>query len=257
MGLRDVNRFFCENKTYEIPVPNPGVTSVVSPEASGCDYENCPPTIENGKVIIRDLCMTQKMHNEAEAGIGRKCVNGNIIEKQPKDRAICMMGARKYQDPKLRKIAQELGLRGLDDNEFSLYIGDVFSSEIHGEFPITTYGTVLGRDKITVKTGLNDKLTRLILAHEYVHYRDFKENLTDKFFSNEKEPDRKLVSELREIYNKSAKLQSKLNNDSYKDTTSIDSEYLAYSCTELKDEELTPYVVEVCNKIIDRKKLIN
>lgn len=255
IGLRNPSKFLCENKTYEIPISNPGVTSFVAPEEGGCDYENCPPKITNGKVVIKDLCMTEKLRNKAEAGIGRKCINGDIVEKQPKGRAVCMMGAKKYQDPKLRKIAQELGLQGLNDNEFYLYIGDVFSREVGGEMK-DTYGTVLLQDKIAVKAGLDDKLTRLVLAHEYVHYRDFKENLTDKFFRNEKEPDHRLLSELSMVYNKSTKLQSLLAKDVYKNSTVINSEYLAYSCTELNDEELTPYVIEICNKIIDRKKLI-
>lgn len=103
-----------------------------------------------------------------------------------------------------------------------------------------SYGT------LTVKQGLDTEEEKVVTAHEYLHHIWFSEL--------DEQAQRELTSQLMTLYGQDDWFKTRVAT--YSDTNMlIPTELFSFYCTESSDQYLTPYVIEQCNKYINRGTL--
>jgi hypothetical protein len=103
-----------------------------------------------------------------------------------------------------------------------------------------SYGT------LTVKQGLDVEEEKVVTAHEYLHHIWFSEL--------DEQTQRELTSQLMTLYGQDDWFKTRVAT--YSDTNMlIPTELFSFYCTESSDQYLTPYVIEQCNKYINRGTL--
>lgn len=103
-----------------------------------------------------------------------------------------------------------------------------------------SYGT------LTVKQGLDVEEEKVVTAHEYLHHIWFSEL--------DEQTQRELTSQLMTLYGQDDWFKTRVAT--YSDTNMlIPTELFSFYCTESSDQYLTPYVIEQCNKYINRGAL--
>jgi len=104
-----------------------------------------------------------------------------------------------------------------------------------------SYGT------INVKSGLDAQTEKGVVAHEYLHHI-WEAQLDDTTLHD-------LTSQLMTLYGKDTWMQSR--TDFYSDTNYLlPTELFAFYCTEVGDSHLSQYVIDTCNKYINRSVLV-
>lgn len=105
-----------------------------------------------------------------------------------------------------------------------------------------SYGTM------TIKQGLDAEEEKVVVAHEYLHHIWFSELEHDQVAV------RDLTSQLMTLYGQDEWFKTRVAT--YSDTNMlIPTELFSFYCTESSDQYLTPYVIEQCNKYINRSTL--
>lgn len=99
---------------------------------------------------------------------------------------------------------------------------------------------------LTVKQGIVGHQLDVTVAHEYLHHIWFKA-LDDGTKV-------KLTSDLIAIYGKDPAMQERVKSYAEKQTLQS-TELFSYYCTEVADQHLSQYVLDTCNKYIDRSVL--
>ena len=160
--------------------------------------------------------------------------NFTKVLKQPIP-SIIKIGIKKFKDPELFQMAINAGVRDLTEKEpVSMYYVDNYKDQwVGGEYD--NY-----KKAITFKKGSPVNT----LVHEYLHYVWYRDKLDN---------DLKLVGELTTFYKNSPTLQFRMKD--YTSEMTKPTEFFSYGCTEFANRHLTPYIVEKCNKYIDRSKL--
>lgn len=99
---------------------------------------------------------------------------------------------------------------------------------------------------MTVKQGLDPEEEKIVVAHEYLHH----------VWEAELDPVtlHDLTSQLMTLYGKDDWFKTRVAT--YSDTNMLlPTELFAFYCTESSDQYLTPYVIDECNKHINRDAL--
>lgn len=98
--------------------------------------------------------------------------------------------------------------------------------------------------EIYISDKMKDSDLDAIIAHEFLHV----------VYKNDRlEKNQTLSDELRKNYNNNPQLQKSLQ--SYNSTEHAEESF-SYLCTEHSDSKLTEYVLNLCNKYINRDKLV-
>lgn len=99
---------------------------------------------------------------------------------------------------------------------------------------------------MTIKQGLNLEEEKVVVAHEYLHHVWEAELDTQTLHD--------LTSQLMTLYGKDDWFKTRVAT--YSDTNMLlPTELFAFYCTESSDQYLTPYVIDACNKYINRNTL--
>ena len=107
-----------------------------------------------------------------------------------------------------------------------------------------------GEATIYVNSDTELSYQKTIVAHEYLHYVWYKQNLDD---------DRQLTSALTHLYGRSPHLQQRMNEGTehqYLNSGGLQpTEFFAFGCTEISDIQLGQYIAGWCNRFIDTSAL--
>lgn len=102
---------------------------------------------------------------------------------------------------------------------------------------------------IKMNRGVRSEVFNTVLAHEYLHYVWFSENL---------DSDSRLTSELIALYGRYPEFQQRIdgNHGHYKQSGTLQpTEFFSYGCTEISNAKLGAYISEKCKQYIDTDKL--
>lgn len=149
---------------------------------------------------------------------------------------------RTGQDKHLLQVADDLGLKHI--RKTSLSYGET-GENVHGTYTHEGYGAKDGYP-IKISRGLSQDKERTVLAHEYIHY------IYNNSYAYSK--DQRLFMGLLNMYATNKGFQNRMRPYADENEMTID-ELLAVSCTEIPDRDMDKYVLEWCQKWINRSKL--
>ena len=155
----------------------------------------------------------------------------NFYDKYSRTRNFSGILKPDRQDQKLVEVGKSIGLKYID--AVSVYYSDNTNTEDFKD-PDGTYDDI--KHEIVIRKGLSDSAEKELLAHEYLHFMWYEpETLLYR--------DVYLANDLMAVYENNEKLKNQL--EIYKKHNRVSTtELLSYSCTILRDDELTPYLVQ-------------
>lgn len=154
------------------------------------------------------------------------------------------------QDKQLMRVVSVIGgdAEKLKDVSVS-YVNDYkngFEGQSGEYVPYTDQEGNFSYGTITVKKGLNSEEEKVLVAHEYLHHI-WETQIDPKTLHD-------LTSQLMTLYGKDDSFQNRVTT--YSDTNMLlPTELFAYYCTESSDQYLSQYVLNQCNKYINRNVL--
>ena len=153
---------------------------------------------------------------------------------------------RTGQPEDLLKMADEIGLKHIRKTNLA-YVDDLNSStfEVGGVYDNGDYNSPDGR-AIRIRKDWDNTTKRTILAHEYLHYIWFNSAALQNDF--------KLEQRLVHMYDSIPWLRDRLSQ--YRNNKIVSrTELFSYACTEISDSYMDEYVLQQCNKWVNRSKL--
>ena len=155
------------------------------------------------------------------------------------------------KDPAIAAVLQQVGASDVQLIDYQYVDGynDPAFPDKEGEYQsfinTATGGFVYG--KLTLKRGMTPENERIIAAHEYLHHVWFK--LLDK------DTKENLTAHLIGMYGNDGEMHKRVQ-DYVKNGTLYPTELFSYYCTESSNGYLTQYVLDQCNKYINRSTLV-
>ena len=139
------------------------------------------------------------------------------------------------------------GNEELLDNVSIKYVDKYKDENQNGEYaPVLNSDGTFSYGMITIKEGIDPTYEKTVIAHEYLHH--VWQAQLDQMTLHD------LTSQLMTLYGKDHWMQNR--TDWYSDTNSlVPTELFSFYCTEASDKYLSQYVLDTCNKYIDRSKL--
>lgn len=139
------------------------------------------------------------------------------------------------------------GKEELLDNVSIKYVDKYKDKSQNGEYaPVLNSDSTFSYGMITIKEGIDPTYEKTVIAHEYLHHV-WQAQLDHMTLHD-------LTSQLMTLYGKDPWMQNR--TDWYSDTNSlVPTELFSFYCTEASDKYLSQYVLDACNKYIDRSKL--
>ncbi len=200
----------------------------------------------NEQVIYDSDVLEGNITRVQDKALGTRQVCWSYREKKNFDKvikpatpSIIRVGTKKFKEPELLALTQSAGIRQpLDKEPVTIYYVDNYT-----DFVWASGQYSFAKKAITVKRSARLEEQKTILAHEYLHYVWYRDDL---------EKDTRLTSELTNFYNNNPDLKERMAK--YTPEMTKPTEFFSYGCTEWSDGYLTPYIVEKCNKYIDRSK---
>lgn len=154
------------------------------------------------------------------------------------------------QDSQLMNVVSAIGGDPAKLNNVSVNYVDGYPNGFEGQSgeytPYDDYDGNFSHGTITIKKGLDANEEKVLVAHEYLHH--IWETQTDDKSLHD------LTSQLMTLYGKDSDFQNRVTT--YSDTNMLlPTELFAYYCTESSDQYLSKYVLDECNKYINRAVL--
>lgn len=175
-----------------------------------------------------------KFVEQAEAG-----ASDEWFEKNAKTRT--------GQPEDLLRMADDIGLKHIRKTNLAYADNLSFGTfEAAGTYNNGDYGDPDGRT-IRISKDWDDTTKRTILAHEYLHYIWFNSAVLQNDF--------KLEQRLMHMYDNIPWLRDRLSQ--YRSNKIVSrTELFSYVCTEVSDGHMDEYVLQQCNKWLNRSKLV-
>lgn len=150
------------------------------------------------------------------------------------------------QDPEIVSLLSSVGAKGdYSDLELTWSNGDM-EKDCGWADASGCYRGQGESHRLVLKRADNQAWLRVAVAHEFLHYIWYKNNLKD---------DQMLNSHLIDFYGKNPPFQNRINTH-YVDSGSLNaSEFFSYGCTEVSDVRLGGYIANRCNEFIDTSTL--
>lgn len=152
------------------------------------------------------------------------------------------------RDENVAAVIYQIGGKDNFLEEVSMkYVDGYENAATNGQYtPVINADGTLSYALITVKTGIDPAYERTVVAHEYLHHI-WQSQLDQNTLHN-------LTSQLMTLYGKDSWMQDRTNW--YSDTNAlVPTELFSFYCTEASDKYLSQYVLDTCNKYIDRSVL--
>lgn len=165
--------------------------------------------------------------------------HGGETDKWFEDNGLLRTG----QDERLLAIADELGLKHI--RRTNLKYGDQ-PIHIRGTYNNSGYGSKEGGHPIIIQRGLSSDQEKTTLAHEYLHYIYLNSSHAIK--------DTRLSDGVLNMYANNQFFKYRMVPYAEKGQMAI-TELLSVACTEIPYRNMDRYVLDWCNKWIDRSKI--
>lgn len=152
------------------------------------------------------------------------------------------------RDDKIVAILHSVGGKDeLIDNVSIEYIDSYNNATTNGEYqPVVSSDGNFSYGTITVKKGIDPTYEKTVVAHEYLHHI-WQTQLDQQTLHD-------LTSQLMTLYGNDSWIKDRTNW--YSDTNMLlPTELFSFYCTEVADQYLSQYVLDTCNKYIDRSAL--
>lgn len=135
----------------------------------------------------------------------------------------------------------------LIDNVSIKYVDSYNNATTNGEYqPVVNSDGTFSYGTITVKKGIDPTYEKTVVAHEYLHHI-WQSQLDQQTLHD-------LTSQLMTLYGNDSWIKDRTNW--YSDTNMLlPTELFSFYCTEVADQHLSQYVLDTCNKYIDRSAL--
>lgn len=135
----------------------------------------------------------------------------------------------------------------LIDNVSIKYVDSYNNATTNGEYqPVVNSDGTFSYGTITVKKGIDPTYEKTVVAHEYLHHI-WQSQLDQQTLHD-------LTSQLMTLYGNDSWIKDRTNW--YSDTNMLlPTELFSFYCTEVTDQHLSQYVLDTCNKYIDRSAL--
>lgn len=135
----------------------------------------------------------------------------------------------------------------LIDNVSIKYVDSYNNATTNGEYqPVVSSDGTFSYGTITVKKGIDPTYEKTVVAHEYLHHI-WQSQLDQQTLHD-------LTSQLMTLYGNDSWIKDRTNW--YSDTNMLlPTELFSFYCTEVADQHLSQYVLDTCNKYIDRSAL--
>ena len=135
----------------------------------------------------------------------------------------------------------------LTDNVSMKYVDGYENASTNGEYlPVLSSDGTFSYGTITIKKGINPTYEKTVVAHEYLHHV-WQAQLDAQTLHD-------LTSQLMTLYGNDAWIKDRTNW--YSDSNMLlPTELFSFYCTEVSDKYLSQYVLDTCNKYIDRSAL--
>ena len=135
----------------------------------------------------------------------------------------------------------------LIDNVSIKYVDSYNNATTNGEYqPVVNSDGTFSYGTITVKKGIDPTYEKTVVAHEYLHHI-WQAQLDQQTLHD-------LTSQLMTLYGNDSWIKDRTNW--YSDTNMLlPTELFSFYCTEVADQHLSQYVLDTCNKYIDRSAL--
>lgn len=135
----------------------------------------------------------------------------------------------------------------LIDNVSIKYVDSYNNATTNGEYqPVVSSDGTFSYGTITVKKGIDPTYEKTVVAHEYLHHI-WQSQLDQQTLHD-------LTSQLMTLYGNDSWIKDRTNW--YSDTNMLlPTELFSFYCTEVADQHLSQYVLDTCNKYIDRSVL--
>lgn len=152
------------------------------------------------------------------------------------------------RDDKIVAILHSVGGKDeLIDNVSIKYVDSYDNATANGEYqPVVSSDGNFSYGTITVKKGIDPTYEKTVVAHEYLHHV-WQAQLDQQTLHD-------LTSQLMTLYGNDSWIKDRTNW--YSDTNMLlPTELFSFYCTEVADQHLSQYVLDTCNKYIDRSAL--
>ena len=135
----------------------------------------------------------------------------------------------------------------LIDNVSIKYVDSYNNATTNGEYqPVVNSDGTFSYGTITVKKGIDPTYEKTVVAHEYLHHI-WQSQLDQQTLHD-------LTSQLMTLYGNDSWIKDRTNW--YSDTNMLlPTELFSFYCTEVADQHLSQYVLDTCNKYMDRSAL--
>lgn len=136
----------------------------------------------------------------------------------------------------------------LIDNVSMSYVDSYKNKDTNGEYsPVINSDGTFSYGTITVKKGIEPTYEKTVVAHEYLHHI-WQAHLDEQTLHD-------LTSQLMTLYGNDTWIKDRTNW--YSDSNMLlPTELFSFYCTEVADKYLSQYVLDTCNKYIDRSALV-
>jgi len=152
------------------------------------------------------------------------------------------------RDDNIMEILHAVGGKDeLIDNVSIAYVAGYDNATTNGEYqPVVNSDGTFSYGTITVKNGVEPTYEKTVVAHEYLHHI-WQAHLDEQTLHD-------LTSQLMTLYGNDDWIKDRTNW--YSDSNMlIPTELFSFYCTEASDKYLSQYVLDTCNKYIDRSAL--